>query len=69
MTARRWPYILDCHGAVANEAIQGDLGWSSFEAQEAVNKIAYRGCLLCMPRERWAHCVFDYLSATCMRTQ
>ena len=59
---------LGCHGAVANEAIQGDLGWSSFEAREAVSKIAYRGRLLCMPRERWTRRVFDYLSATCMRT-
>ncbi|KAH6947046.1 hypothetical protein HPB50_016912 [Hyalomma asiaticum] len=27
---------LGCHGAVANEAVQGDVGWSSFEAREAV---------------------------------
>ncbi|KAH7967192.1 hypothetical protein HPB49_023428 [Dermacentor silvarum] len=59
---------LGCHGAVANEAIQGDLGWSSFEAREAISKIAYRGRLLCMPRERWARRVLDYLSATCLRT-
>ncbi|KAH7981574.1 hypothetical protein HPB49_025558 [Dermacentor silvarum] len=31
---------LGCHGAVENEAIQGDLGCSSFEAREAVSKIA-----------------------------
>ncbi|XP_075535218.1 uncharacterized protein LOC142570765 [Dermacentor variabilis] len=59
---------LGCHGAVANEAIQGDLGWSSFEAREAVSKIAYRGRLLDMPRERWARRVFDYLSATSKST-
>ncbi|KAH7980822.1 hypothetical protein HPB49_019475 [Dermacentor silvarum] len=26
---------LVCHGHVANEAVQGDVGWSSFEAREA----------------------------------
>lgn len=43
---------LGCHGAVANETLQGDLGWSSVEAREAVSKITYRGRLLYMPRER-----------------
>lgn len=58
-----------CHGAVAKEAIQGDLGWSSFEAREASSKLAYRGRLHFMSRERWARRVFDHLSATCLRTK
>lgn len=32
---------LGCHGCVAKEAIQGDMGWSSFEAREARSKISY----------------------------
>lgn len=59
---------LGCHYRVANEAIQGDVGWSSFEAREAASKIAYRGRLTLMRRTRWARRVFEYLSATCMRT-
>lgn len=58
-----------CHGSVANEAIQGDLGWSSFEAREATSKLSFRGRLLFMSRERWARRVFEYLSATCLRTK
>ncbi|XP_037505770.1 uncharacterized protein LOC119382110 [Rhipicephalus sanguineus] len=59
---------LGCHGRVANEAVQGDVGWSSFEAREATSKIAYQGRLMLMRRTRWARRVFEYLSATCMRT-
>uniref|UniRef100_L7M0D4 Putative tick transposon n=1 Tax=Rhipicephalus pulchellus TaxID=72859 RepID=L7M0D4_RHIPC len=59
---------LGCHGRVANEAVQGDVGWSSFEAREAASKIIYRGRLMRMRRARWARRVFEYLSATCMRT-
>ncbi|KAH7981040.1 hypothetical protein HPB49_021064 [Dermacentor silvarum] len=43
---------LGCHGVVTNEAKEGDLGWSSLEARQAVSKIAYRGRLVYMPRER-----------------
>ncbi|KAH7977549.1 hypothetical protein HPB49_002306 [Dermacentor silvarum] len=41
---------------------------ASFKAREAARKIAYRGRLLFLPRTRWARRVFEYLSATCMRT-
>ncbi|KAH7948713.1 hypothetical protein HPB49_001177 [Dermacentor silvarum] len=34
---------LGCHGHVAKEAVQGGVGWSSFEAREATSKVAYRG--------------------------
>ncbi|KAG0420526.1 hypothetical protein HPB47_003443 [Ixodes persulcatus] len=43
---------LGCHGMVANEAVQGDLGWSSFEAREAASKIGYDGRLRLMDRGR-----------------
>ncbi|XP_077555701.1 uncharacterized protein LOC144170053 [Haemaphysalis longicornis] len=59
---------LGCHGRIANEVVQGDVGWSSFEAREASSKITYRGRLLFLPRTRWARRVFEYLLATCMRT-
>ncbi|KAH7954089.1 hypothetical protein HPB49_015473 [Dermacentor silvarum] len=58
-----------CHGTVANEAVQGELGWSSFAAREASSKLAFYNRLLHMHRDRWARRVFDYLSATCLRTQ
>ncbi|XP_077563663.1 uncharacterized protein LOC144179249 [Haemaphysalis longicornis] len=57
-----------CHRYVANEAVQGDLGWSSFEAREAASKLSYRGRLQFMHRERWARRVFKYLAVTCIRT-
>ncbi|XP_077489273.1 uncharacterized protein LOC144100112 [Amblyomma americanum] len=57
-----------CHGRVTNAAIQGDLGWSSFEAREACSKLEYRGRLQFMSHNRWARRVFEYLAATCLRT-
>lgn len=43
-----WP------GKVANEAVQGDTGWSSFEAKEATSKISYDRRLRLMDQCRWA---------------
>ncbi|KAG0425008.1 hypothetical protein HPB47_027798 [Ixodes persulcatus] len=36
---------LGCYAGVANEAVQGELGWSSFEAREATSEITYYGRL------------------------
>ncbi|XP_037562749.1 uncharacterized protein LOC119442090 [Dermacentor silvarum] len=58
-----------CHGNVANEAIQGDLGWSSFEAREAKSKISYDGRLRAMGKHRWARRVFDYVTVNGVRTR
>ncbi|KAH7980694.1 hypothetical protein HPB49_018307 [Dermacentor silvarum] len=58
-----------CHGNVANEAIQGDLGWSSFEAREANSKISYDGRLRAMGKHRWARRVFDYITVNGLRTR
>ncbi|KAG0429238.1 hypothetical protein HPB47_023825 [Ixodes persulcatus] len=60
---------LGCHGAVANEEVQGDLGWSSFEAREASSKIAYDGRLRLMDRCRWAKRLFIYTNLTGLRTR
>ncbi|KAH9359855.1 hypothetical protein HPB48_013623 [Haemaphysalis longicornis] len=49
---------LGCHGRVAVEAIQGDLGWSTFEAREATSKIAFEERLRVMNDERWARRLF-----------
>ncbi|KAG0412322.1 hypothetical protein HPB47_010528 [Ixodes persulcatus] len=60
---------LNCHGNVAIEAIQRDIGWSTFEAREASSKRTYQGRLLHMDRHRWARRVFDYISVNCVQTQ
>lgn len=50
-------------------AVQGDVGWSTFEAREASSKLGFKGRLVYMNRERWARRVFEYLAATCLRTR
>lgn len=52
---------LGCHGQVANRLIQGDLGWSSFEAREASSKLEYCARLRHMQEEYWAKRVFAYV--------
>lgn len=59
---------LACHGRVAVEAIQGDLGWSSYEAREARSKAAYEGRLRLMNDQRWARRVFRYTAIKGMNT-
>ncbi|KAH6930787.1 hypothetical protein HPB50_018395 [Hyalomma asiaticum] len=60
---------LGCHGRVAIEAIQGDLGWSTFEAREARSKATYEGRLRLMDDERWPRRLFRYASLTGTPTQ
>lgn len=60
---------LGCHGCVAKEAIQGDMGWSSFEAREARSKISYEERLRRMEDTRWARRVYRYHHFTGIRTQ
>ena len=60
---------LGCHGNVANEAVQRDLGWSSFEAREASSKVAYDGRLRHMDRCRWAKRLFVYTYMTGVQTR
>ncbi|XP_077503827.1 uncharacterized protein LOC144114149 [Amblyomma americanum] len=56
-----------CHGRVTNEAVQGVLGWSTFEARGARSKIAYDGRLRLMHKDRWARRVFYCVSQNCLR--
>lgn len=60
---------LGCHGRVAVEAIQGDVGWSSFEAREAKSKIAFECRLRNMDDGRWARRVFRYVYLKGIQTQ
>lgn len=60
---------LGVHKGVPNEAIQGDLGWSSFEAREAVAKLAYERRLSQMPDGRWAREVYKYITLRCITTK
>lgn len=46
-----------CHGTTANEAVQGNLGLSSFEAKEASRKLALNGSLRFIKCEHWDRCV------------
>lgn len=57
---------MGCHATVANEAVQG---WSSSEARKDSSKLAFKGRLMFMKCERWAHRVFEYLVAKCLRTK
>lgn len=45
----------------AGEAVQGDLGWSGFEARETVAKTGYERRLARMDHARWAHKVWEYM--------
>lgn len=53
---------LGTHRQTPVEAIQGELGWSSFTAREAVAKAAYENRLLCLPEANLARQVLVYLS-------
>ncbi|KAG0441865.1 hypothetical protein HPB47_015827 [Ixodes persulcatus] len=44
---------LGCHGKVANELVEGDVEWSSFEAREASSKLEYYARLRHMVEDRW----------------
>lgn len=52
---------LGTHRQTPVEAIQGELGWSSFTAREAVAKAAYENRLLCLPEGNLARQVLVYL--------
>lgn len=61
--------VLRVHGFMPNEAVQGDVGWSSFEAREAVAKLAFEKWLSQPPDGRWACEVFRYVTFRCMCTK
>lgn len=57
-----------CHGRVANKAVQGELGWSTFEVREAHSKPAYDGRLHLMAPHRWACRVSANVHQKCICT-
>lgn len=52
---------LGAHGKTTNEAVQGDMGWTNFEAREAQSKIDFEERLRKMEERRWGARVFRYL--------
>lgn len=58
-----------CHCTIANEAVQGNLGCSSFKVREDSSKLLFKGCLLFMKEECGACRVFEYLAGTCLCTK
>ncbi|XP_077531313.1 uncharacterized protein LOC144143430 [Haemaphysalis longicornis] len=60
---------LGAHGKTTNEAVQGDMGWASFEVREAQSKICFEMMLRAMDKRRWAAKVFRYLYLKSVDTQ
>ncbi|KAH8022322.1 hypothetical protein HPB51_023375 [Rhipicephalus microplus] len=78
VTTRKWlerdqrevgRMALGCHRRVAIEAIQGDLGWSSFHVQEARSRTTCEKRLQLMDDERWPTQLFRYANLTGIQTQ
>lgn len=52
---------LQAHRCTPSEAVQGDMGWSTFEAREAKSKLRYERRLSTMEEERWPRQVWKAL--------
>lgn len=52
---------LGTHKGVAIEGIQGELGWSSFEAREAIAKISYEVRAFQLPEDNVVRWVLEYI--------
>lgn len=52
---------LGVHRGVAIEGIQGELGWSSFEAREATAKLAYEQRAYSLPEDNLVRLVLEYI--------
>ncbi|XP_018494223.1 uncharacterized protein LOC108863950 [Galendromus occidentalis] len=50
--------------AVANEFIQGEIGWSSFEAREAQSRIRYFTRISSMEAHRWPRAILSMMAPT-----
>lgn len=55
---------LGCHRTTPNEAVQGDVGWASFETREAIAKLCFEMRVWSLGGERWVHRVRRYLLFT-----
>lgn len=60
---------LGAHSKTTNEAVQGDMGWASFEVREAQSKICFEERLRNMDDQRWAAKVLRYLYMKSVDTQ
>ena len=49
---------------LANEFIQGELGWSSFKAREAKSKICFFARVRSMDNSRWPKAILDMMDLT-----
>ncbi|KAH9378443.1 hypothetical protein HPB48_013927 [Haemaphysalis longicornis] len=52
---------LGTHKGVAIEGIQGELGWSSFEAREAIAKLSYEVRAFRLPEDNVVRWLLDYM--------
>lgn len=52
---------MGANGKPTNEAVQGDMGWTNFEAREAQSKIDFEERLRKMEESRWDARAFRYL--------
>jgi hypothetical protein len=62
-------FALGVSGHTANEAVQGEMGWSSFEAREAQAKLQYFGRMLDMEDCRLAKIVYKFNSRWASRVE
>lgn len=60
---------LGAHSKTTNEAVQGDMGWASFEAREAQSKIRFEERLRHLDEKNWAARVHRYLYLKSVDTQ
>lgn len=54
---------------LANEFIEGELAWSSFEAREAQSKIRYFARVRNMPDHRWPKAMLNMMDLTDLKTE
>ncbi|XP_018494512.1 uncharacterized protein LOC108864069 [Galendromus occidentalis] len=63
MSAGRWALGITGY-KVANEFIQGEIGWSSFEAREAQSRIRYFTRISSMEAHRWPRAILSMMALT-----
>src|SRR5215204_2678311 len=61
LEAGRWALGITGY-KVANEFIQGELGWSSFEARGAQSKLRYFTRVIAMPYKRWPRAILSMMA-------
>lgn len=64
LETRQWEVgrvLLGAKWCVLNTAVQGDMGWPSFEAREARGKLFFKRRLSEMEGHRWARQTYKYL--------